>query len=417
MKRTVDLNVAGGTILIGPWGTFPGAILKLEDATRTQQILMRIARDRSAMEQLRREWNRLGLMVQPQANSAVLIATLQRETTRRHLSLLFLPHDDDGLPPAQPAPRPARPPRVSEWTPSEKIQAALTRSGSRLSGELRRMIEELLSPVNVAVTIGLIVALAASHAAGVGVIADAVLVGFAYAAAGLAGIKAIGDFISATVKAMNATSEREIDEAAAEYAAAFVILGTAFLARFLGKAKSRPRGKVDRQAPPTRPQQRPAERRREPTPAARSAKQADVDARVSKMPPAWQREHEAAKAAGWKKPNGDPWYPPNDGAIGTPQRVTIGKGAQMDRYGHEGGSFLSKAGESFESRALNRSPTEAFNTYTVNKPMIVEQAKIAPWFGQPGGGTQYKLIDPVTGNTMSVATAKLRGFLSGGPGS
>lgn len=39
-------------------------------------------------------------------------------------------------------------------------------------------------------------------------------------------------------------------------------------------------------------------------------------------------------------------------------------------------------------------PTDPPNIYTVKKNMPVEEADIAPWFDQPGGGKQYRLVDP-----------------------
>ena len=279
MKRTVDLNVAGGTVLIGPWGTFPRPILKLEDGTRTQQVLLRLRRDRAALEQLRREWSRLELPASGRSSDDMLLTLVEREAARRRLSILFLPADDDGVLPGLDPLRTAKPDNVGDWTAGEKIQEALLRTAPKLGGELRKIVEQLLDPVNVAVTVGLILALAASHAAGVGLIADAVLVGFAYAAAGLAGIKAIGDLIAATAKLIDAESEAEIDECAAEYAAAFVILGTAFLARFLRKAKARPKGKFEREAPASRqPKAQPKPRR----PTESATKQADQDGATKK---------------------------------------------------------------------------------------------------------------------------------------
>ncbi len=44
-------------------------------------------------------------------------------------------------------------------------------------------------------------------------------------------------------------------------------------------------------------------------------------------------------------------------------------------------------------------PADAINkpyhTYVVQKPLKVLPGKIAPWFGQPGGGIQYKLSKPI----------------------
>lgn len=148
----------------------------------------------------------------------------------------------------------------------------------------------------------------------------------------------------------------------------------------------------------------------------------DVAAALAKMPPEFQAEYAAAEAAGWVRPPGHPyagkpWYPPNDGATGPPELTTIDPPAKLDRVGEETGSYLSPAGASFEERALpERKPLK---NYTVTAPVTVEKAIIAPWFGQPGGGTQYRMCrpdpepDPLTGEmkrpSVSVNTQKLEG--------
>lgn len=71
----------------------------------------------------------------------------------------------------------------------------------------------------------------------------------------------------------------------------------------------------------------------------------------------------------------------------------------IDRYGGPGGKFLSPAGTPFEQRALApHSELEPYHKYQVLKSFSVQAGEIAPWFDQPGGGTQYyiggiKVID------------------------
>jgi len=128
-------------------------------------------------------------------------------------------------------------------------------------------------------------------------------------------------------------------------------------------------------------------------------------------------EYEQAKAANWKRPDGSTWWPPNDGAAGTPVKATLPEGTPLDRFGSENGSFLSPQGASFESRAMPGLPNAPANNYLVTKPLPVEQATIAPWFDQPGGGIQYKLSPPEGWDTaidgpFNVAKAKQLGYLA-----
>ncbi len=137
---------------------------------------------------------------------------------------------------------------------------------------------------------------------------------------------------------------------------------------------------------------------------------------LERMPPDFQAEHAAAKAVGWKKPDGSTWWPPNNGGIGDPVQTTLPTGTLLDRYGAETGSYMSPAGEPFEARALPAQPDVEPTRYVVDKPLTVEQSKISPWFDQPGEGTQYRLVDPDGGpDRYNVGMAKRDGYLKDGP--
>jgi RHS repeat-associated protein len=90
-------------------------------------------------------------------------------------------------------------------------------------------------------------------------------------------------------------------------------------------------------------------------------------------------------------PEVDAW-PANYGFSDISSRMTLRPGAIVDRYGREGGTFVSPVGTSFPQRALPQSswaPTS--NAYRVLKPIEVDGGIIAPWWGQPGGGVQFQL--------------------------
>ncbi|WP_436563623.1 TNT domain-containing protein [Kitasatospora sp. HPMI-4] len=97
-------------------------------------------------------------------------------------------------------------------------------------------------------------------------------------------------------------------------------------------------------------------------------------------------------------------YPAQDGYVlnpdGTPQKtaVTLQKDQDIDRYGGEGGSFLAPEGLPYAQRSL---PPQSlvgtpaagcnYHDYRVLKPFKLYTGPIAPWFAQPGLGTQYQL--------------------------
>ncbi len=104
-------------------------------------------------------------------------------------------------------------------------------------------------------------------------------------------------------------------------------------------------------------------------------------------------------------PARSPW-PGNGGFIeGTVGRKFLMPGELIDRYGFNGGKFVSPAGTPISARAV-RPGTEKlpFTTFRVAKPIEVLSGGVAPWFGENGLGTQHEL--PVSVNTLLK-----RGFL------
>ena len=78
---------------------------------------------------------------------------------------------------------------------------------------------------------------------------------------------------------------------------------------------------------------------------------------------------------------------------GKEEQVTLQPGTKLDRYGYEGGKYVSPAGTPYGARALPPvSDKKPYNVYQVMQPIDnVEAGKIAPWFGELGFGTQYNL--------------------------
>ncbi|MET8555509.1 TNT domain-containing protein [Streptomyces sp. NPDC004959] len=117
---------------------------------------------------------------------------------------------------------------------------------------------------------------------------------------------------------------------------------------------------------------------------------------------------------------GGSWkYPPNDGFTetnGAPDRTAtrLRRGERLDRFGSVYGAFLAPAEDAYAKRALppqNLGTREAdapcgYHVYEVTKRFTVWQGRIAPWFGQPGGGHQIKLdpalLDPGEGEGLNV---------------
>ncbi|MGA8116411.1 MAG: TNT domain-containing protein [Actinocatenispora sp.] len=124
----------------------------------------------------------------------------------------------------------------------------------------------------------------------------------------------------------------------------------------------------------------------------------------------------------------DGWrYPPNDGFLSQRGRVLkqvtrLRRGTSLDRFGYPGGAYLSPAGTPFANRAL---PPQSLNTpadtplsnyheYCVVRQFRVDAGPIAPWFGQPGMGFQFKLNAtylPAAGTALTVTWLLQHGYL------
>ncbi|MDR6671023.1 TNT domain-containing protein [Rhizobium sp. 1399] len=76
---------------------------------------------------------------------------------------------------------------------------------------------------------------------------------------------------------------------------------------------------------------------------------------------------------------------------GGPKNSTLATGTLIDRYGKTTGNFLAPVGTPFEQRSLPAiSASDTYTTYIVVKPLPVQAGPAASWFGQPGGGLQFK---------------------------
>ncbi|WP_202615177.1 TNT domain-containing protein [Serratia ficaria] len=106
-----------------------------------------------------------------------------------------------------------------------------------------------------------------------------------------------------------------------------------------------------------------------------------------------------------------PYWPPNDGAYGEVKISVLEPGAIIDRYGYPGGTYTSPVGTPYPMRALlPGTNTKPYTVYEVMKPIQnVMESKIAPWFGDMGMGTQYKLDSSVQYYIDSGHLKKIRG--------
>jgi len=87
-----------------------------------------------------------------------------------------------------------------------------------------------------------------------------------------------------------------------------------------------------------------------------------------------------------------PFYPPNNGYLGETRKVWLRPGNMIDRYGGSDASrFFSPTGTPVGARSLPPGTAgQTLRTFQVVKPFEVEEGLVAPAYGQPGFGTQYR---------------------------
>lgn len=93
----------------------------------------------------------------------------------------------------------------------------------------------------------------------------------------------------------------------------------------------------------------------------------------------------------WVSWEGTYLWPPNSGFAGAPAFTVLPAGTMVDRFGDEGGNFLSVRGAAYAARSLPFAcKADHYHAYLVTKPLPVWVGRAAPWFGQEGDATQIR---------------------------
>ncbi len=132
-------------------------------------------------------------------------------------------------------------------TLESRLSAALQLTLPKLPAEMQQAFGELISPANLAITVGVLALWAASHAVGVGEVVDVGLIIYGLITLGSMALdvgKDLGKFLTI---AASATSVTELDTAATHLASAVSILGVTLFAALVMKHA----GKVKGGAKPT----------------------------------------------------------------------------------------------------------------------------------------------------------------------
>ncbi len=99
----------------------------------------------------------------------------------------------------------------------------------------------------------------------------------------------------------------------------------------------------------------------------------------------------------WVDNKGNVIWPPNDGAVtGTEKNIFLGEGYRFDRFGSNYGRFVSPVGTPYSMMSLAPgTEIQPYRVFEVVKPIRAQGAITSGWFGEPGGGSQFKLESSV----------------------
>ncbi len=114
-------------------------------------------------------------------------------------------------------------------------------------------------------------------------------------------------------------------------------------------------------------------------------------------PVVYEKDYDVVKSKpDYYTPEGEIIWPPNRGLLGEPETITLEPGTIIDRFGYEGGTFVSPYGVPYEMRALApETYLKPYSVYVVTKPVEVQAGRIAPWFDETGLGIQYEFSESV----------------------
>ncbi|WP_157658465.1 glycohydrolase toxin TNT-related protein, partial [Burkholderia ubonensis] len=120
------------------------------------------------------------------------------------------------------------------------------------------------------------------------------------------------------------------------------------------------------------------------------------------------------KEGQWRDAQGryatDPGWPSNDGFVdGKESVITLLPGTLIDRFGRSQGKFTAPTDTPFDNRALRDSVYNGeYHGYEVTVPIEgVRAGPAKPWFGKPGGGTQYRLPQSVDSYSLNGALIEI----------
>ena len=122
---------------------------------------------------------------------------------------------------------------VAHMSKAEKLSAGIEHSLKYMPADLKSVGQALLEPKALAIMVGTLLAWAASHAFGIGEVIDLILLGIGVLSVGFSIFSGAGALVDFVETALDASTNKDLDEAGQHFARALVVLGIATIQALL----------------------------------------------------------------------------------------------------------------------------------------------------------------------------------------
>jgi hypothetical protein len=133
---------------------------------------------------------------------------------------------------------------ISKWDNSSRIMEALRLTTPKLPKEMQHQFADMLSPLNIGITVGVLAAWAGSHAFGVGEVVDVLLFIVGLGLIGTAVFQCAKDLVRFVELVRTARHRSDLNEASVYLARVISVLGVTVFMAFLTKCAAKGIGRV-----------------------------------------------------------------------------------------------------------------------------------------------------------------------------
>ena len=247
--QVTTIQLGRDILVLGDAETLRGLPNGLRRRSAVCGVLRRMATDAHAMRQLRQYWASRSLS-QPNGlrSDRELLEVVEAAVERGAVPAMVIPdhgphvRDLQLIEPGSASTRAVVSRPVAQMTAEERLWEVVTRAAAKLPRATGEALLGLFTPENLAIAAGLAALSAAANLTPIGWAADAVMLAVAVGFGGLAAIQGLKDLVACFSLTANATTSRDLDEAATHLAKVVADFGVMWLMALLHERAKRGAG-------------------------------------------------------------------------------------------------------------------------------------------------------------------------------